>query len=172
MRDLRPARRFGAPRVAIDDRHRTAAVPSRFVSSLRRRAMPEQAPPGEVVIPLAEEMLAVSKRKVETGRVQVALTTETQTVIARETLRGRRVEVERVPVGRTLAEGDTLVIPVIEETAVVVKRLVIQEEVRLHFVPTERLFEQAVDVRRQQAIVERAPPGTNPPKAQAERDRR
>jgi len=97
-------------------------------------------------------------------------------------LRGRRVEVERVPVGRTLAEGeaapvpheegDTLIIPVIEETAVVVKRLVIQEEVRLHFVPTERLFEQAVDVRRQQAIVERAPPGTNPPKAQAERDRR
>ena len=135
-----------------------------------------------MVIPLAEEMLAVSKRKVETGRVQVALTTETQTVIARETLRGRRVEVERVPVGRTLAdgeaapvpheEGDTLIIPVIEETAVVVKRLVIQEEVRLHFVPTERLFEQAVDVRRQQAIVERAPPGTNPPKAQAERDRR
>ena len=144
--------------------------------------MPEQAPPGEVVIPLAEEVLAVSKRKVETGRVQVALTTETQTVVARETLRGRRVEVERVPVGRTLAdgeaapvpheEGDTLIIPVIEETAVVVKRLVVREEVRLRFVPTERPFEQAVDVRRQHATVERVPPGTGPPKAQAERDRR
>ena len=31
--------------------------------------MPEQAPPGEVVIPLAEETLTVSKREVETGRV-------------------------------------------------------------------------------------------------------
>ena len=142
--------------------------------------MPEQAPLGEVVIPLAEETLAVSKREVETGRVQVALTTETETVIARETLRGRRVEVERVPVGRTLAEGeaapvpheegDTLVIPIVEETAVVVKRRVVREEVRLRFVPTERVFEQAVDVRRQHATVERMPPGTDPPTAQAERD--
>ena len=70
--------------------------------------MPEQAPPGEVVIPLAEETLAVSKREVEAGRVQVALTTEIETVVARETLRGRRVEVERVPVGRTLAEARPL----------------------------------------------------------------
>ena len=144
--------------------------------------MPEQAPLGEMVIPLAEEAVSVSKREVDTGRVQVALTTQVETVIARETLRGRRVEVERVPVGRTLAEGeaapvpheegDTLVIPIVEETAVVMKRLVVREEVRLRFVPTERPFEQAVDVRRQQAIVERAPPGTTPPKAQAERDRR
>ena len=144
--------------------------------------MPEQAPPGEVVIPLAEETVSVSKREVETGRVQVALTTEVQTVILRETLRGRRVEVERVPVGRTLAEGeaapvphedgDTLIIPIVEEAAVVVKRLVVREEVRLRFVPTERPFEQAVDVRRQQAAVARVPPGTDPPAAEAERDRR
>ncbi len=130
--------------------------------------MPEQAPLGEVVIPLAEEAVTVSKREVETGRVRVALTTDTETVVARETLRGRRVEVERVPVGRTLAEGeapptpheegDTLVIPVIEETAVVVKRLVVREEVRLRFVPTERPFEETVEVRRQSATVERAPP--------------
>ena len=144
--------------------------------------MPEQAPPGEVVIPLAEETLTVSKREVETGRVQVALTTETQTVVARKTLRGRRVEVERVPVGRTLAEGEaapvpheegnTLVIPVVEETAVVVKRLVVREEVRLRFVPSERPFEQAVDVRRQHATVERVPLVTDPPTAEAERDTR
>ena len=144
--------------------------------------MPEEAPPGEVVVPLAEETVAVSKREVETGRVQVALATDTETVIAREVLRGRRVEVERVPVGRTLAEGeaapvlheegDTLVIPIVEETAVVVKRLVIREEVRLHFVSTERPFEQAVDVRRQHATVERVPPGTGPPTAEAERDTR
>ena len=144
--------------------------------------MPEQAPLGEVVIPLAEETVTVSKREVETGRVQVALTTEIGTVIARETLRGHRVEVERVPVGRTLAEGeaapvpheegDTLVIPIVEETAVVVKRLVVREEVRLRFVPTQRPFEQAVDVRRQRATVERAPPGTDPPTAEAERDTR
>jgi len=137
--------------------------------------MPEEAPPRETVVPLAEETVVVSKREVETGRVQVALTTETQTVVARETLRGRRVEVERVPVGRMLAEGeappqsreegDTLIIPVVEETAVVVKRLVFREEVRLRFLATEAPFEEAVEVRRQRAAVERAPPdtGSGPP---------
>src|SRR3954463_15284255 len=130
--------------------------------------MPENARPREVVIPLAEETVSVSKREVETGRVQVVLTTDTETVIAREMLRGRRVEVERVTINQTLPdgapapqsreEGDTLVIPVVEEVAVVVKRLVIREEVRLRIIPTETPFEEAVSVRRQKATVDRTAP--------------
>ena len=131
--------------------------------------MTEKAPPDGVAVPVVEETVAISKREVETGRVQVALTTGIETVIARETLRGRRVEVERVPVGRTLAEGEaapvpheeggTLVVPIVEEVAVVVKRRVVREEVRLRFVATERPFEEEVEVRRQRATVERVPPG-------------
>jgi stress response protein YsnF len=127
--------------------------------------MPEEMPPGEVIIPLAEEAVAVSKREIETGQVRVALATDVEQVVVRETLRGRRVEVERVTIDRTLAdgepppetreEGDTLVIPVVEETAIVVKRLVVREEVRLRFLPTEAPLEQEVAVRRQRATVER-----------------
>ena len=127
--------------------------------------MPETAPLGETVIPLAEERAAVAKREVETGRVRVALTTETETVIARETLRGRRIEIERLPVNRMLPEvepppqsreeGDTLVVPVVEEVAVVVKRLVVREEVRLRFVHTGEPFAEDVTLRRQRAAVER-----------------
>jgi len=130
--------------------------------------MPEKLPPGETVIPLAEETIAISKREVETGQVRVALTTDVEQMVVRETLRGRRVEVERVAVGRTLdegeappetrEEGDTLVIPVVEEMAVVVKRLFLREEVRLRFVQTDLSFEQEVDVRRQRATVERVTP--------------
>jgi stress response protein YsnF len=144
-------------------------MPPRSLRSLMRNAMPEEtAPPGEVVIPLVEETIALSKRVVETGQVRVALSTDTEQVIARETLRGRRVEVERVAMDRMLAEGeplpetreegDTLIIPVVEETAVVVKRLVLREEVRLRFVHTEAPFEQEVAVRRQRAAVERVSP--------------
>ena len=125
----------------------------------------------EVVIPLAEESVSVSKRKVETGQVRVSLSTDIETVIARETLRGSRIEVERVTVNRVLPEdepapqsrqeGDTLVIPVVEERPVVVKRLVITEEVRLRFVPTETPFEEEVSVRRQKATVDRVPPDAN-----------
>ena len=142
--------------------------------------MPEQAQPGETVIPLAEETVAVSRRAVETGRVRVALTTDTETVVARETLRGRRVEVERVPVGRTLAEGeptpqsreegDTLVVPVVEEVAVVVKRLVLREEVRLRFVHTETPFEEEVSLRRQRVAVDRAVPDTDNDPSRIRRD--
>jgi len=127
--------------------------------------MPEEMPPGEMIIPLAEERIAVSKREVETGQVRVALATDVDQVIVRETLRGRRVEVDRVAVDRILAEGeprpesredgDTLIIPVVEETAVVVKRLVLREEVRLRFLSTETPFEQEVAVRRQRATIER-----------------
>ena len=130
--------------------------------------MAEEIPPGETVIPLAEETIAISKRQVELGQVRVSLTTDVEQMVAREMLRGGRVEVERVALGRTLAEGetppqtredgDTLIIPVVEEVAVVVKRLVLREEVRLRFVQTEVSFEQEVDVRRQRATVERVVP--------------
>jgi len=130
--------------------------------------MPEKLPPGETVIPLAEETIAISKREVETGQVRVALTTDVEQMVVRETLRGRRVEVERG--GRRQdprrgrgstadrEESDPLVIPVVEEMAVVVKRLFLREEVRLRFVQTDVSFEQEVDVRRQRATVERVTP--------------
>ena len=130
--------------------------------------MAEEIPPGETVIPVAEETIAISKRQVEVGQVRVSLTTDVEQMVAREMLRGRRVEVERVTVERTLADGEappqtredggTLIIPVVEEMAVVVKRLVLREEVRLRFVQTEVPFEQEVDVRRQRATVERVVP--------------
>jgi stress response protein YsnF len=130
--------------------------------------MPEEpTPPVETVIPLVEETLSISKREVETGQVRVSLSTEVEQAIVRETMRGRRVEVERVAVDRLLAEGeappqtreegDTLIIPLVEETAVVVKRLVLREEVRLRFIPTEVPFEEEVTLRRQRATVERVP---------------
>jgi stress response protein YsnF len=122
----------------------------------------------EVVIPLAEESVSVSKREVATGQVRIALNTDIETVIARETLRGCRIEIERLPVNRALPdgepppqsrqEGDTLVIPVVEERPVVVKQLVVTEEVRLRFVSTETPFEEEVSVRRQRATVDRATP--------------
>ena len=122
----------------------------------------------EVVIPLAEESVSVSKREVETGQVRVALSTDIETIIARKTLRGCKIEIERVPINRALPdgepapqsrqEGDILVIPVVEEKAVVVKRLVVTEEVRLRFVSTETPFEEEVSVRRQRATVDRVTP--------------
>jgi stress response protein YsnF len=123
------------------------------------------AEPVEQALPLAQEVLQVGKRTVETGRVRVSVTTETAEAVVRKTLRTRRAEVERVALGhevrevpQTREEDGVLVIPVVEEILVVEKRLVLKEEIRLRFVDTEETVEQAVERRVQRATVERTPP--------------
>lgn len=123
---------------------------------------------GYAVLPLVEEALRVGKRRVETGRVRVSIATETEERPVRETLRTERAEVERVPVGRELAEGEqapvarreedgTLVVPVLEEVLVVERRLVLREEIRLRLVAITETVEQPVTLRRQRVEVERLP---------------
>ncbi|TCZ53417.1 YsnF/AvaK domain-containing protein [Roseicella aquatilis] len=123
----------------------------------------------EVVLPLIEEALRVGKRRVETGRVRVLVTTDTEERLVRETLRAEQVEVERVAVGRELAAGEpaplvrreedgTLVVPVLEEVLVIERRLVLREEIRLRTITTESTVEQPVTLRHQHAEVERLPP--------------
>ena len=117
-------------------------------------------------LPLVEEALRVGKRVVETGRVRVSVATETEERLVLATLRTERAEVERVPIGRELAEGEeapatrqdgTVVVPVLEEVLVVERRLVLREEIRLRLVAAEEAVEQPVTLRRQRAEVERLP---------------
>ena len=123
----------------------------------------------EVVLPLVEEALRVGKRRVETGRVRVSVNTDIEEQVVRETLRSERTEIERVPIGRELAEGEpapamrqepdgTVVVPVVEEILVVEKRLVLREEIRMRLVAVDEAVEQPVTVRKQRASVERLPP--------------
>ena len=81
-------------------------------------------------IALLEETLTVSKRRRSKGRVRVTTRTEMTKAVAEVELDRYRVEVTRVPVGCIVdkapvarAEGDTTIIPVIEERFVVVKQL-------------------------------------------------
>ncbi len=127
----------------------------------------------EQVVALAEEVLHVSKRTVETGRVRISLSTETAEDVLRDTLRTRRAEIERVQIDcdvseppRTRQEGDVLVVPVVEEIFVVERRLVLREEIRLRLVDGEKTVEQSVERRVQRATVDRVPAaGTTLPAA-------
>jgi stress response protein YsnF len=123
----------------------------------------------EAVIPLVEESLLVGKREVETGRVRVSVTTDVKEQVVRETLRSEKTEIERVLVGREIAEGEqaptvrqepdgTVVVPVLEEVLVVERRLVLKEEIRMRVLAVDEAVEQPVAVRRQRASVERLPP--------------
>ncbi|MCJ2121372.1 YsnF/AvaK domain-containing protein [Methylobacterium sp. J-077] len=122
----------------------------------------------EVVLPLIEETARIDKQAVETGRVRVSTRTETVDQVLRESLRSQTVEVTRVPVNRTLSEGEVppvireengvTVIPVLEEILVVEKRLVLKEEMHVRRSSADEDVEVPVTLRKQRAVVERVSP--------------
>ena len=106
------------------------------------------------VIPLTQEELSVTTRKVETGRVRVSTRMLEHTGLARADLYQEDVKVEHVPIGREVdaappirEEGDTIIIPIVEEIMVVEKRLVLREEVRITRTRSVEAFEQPVQLR-------------------------
>ena len=116
-------------------------------------------PSDEVRISVAEERLVVSKREVEETAAQIRTRTVTNDVDVTESLRTERVEIERVPMDRTVAtapetrvEGGVTIIPVVEEVLVVQYRIV--EEVRIKLHVETRDHEETVALRRQEVIVD------------------
>ena len=114
------------------------------------------------VLQVVEERVTVAKRRKATGSVRIGTVTETVETTAEADLERYRVEVTRVPVGRVVdvapearAEGDTTVIPVVEERLVLVKQLVLVEELRIRHVREREVVTRPVTLRRQRVVVER-----------------
>lgn len=123
----------------------------------------------ETVLPLVEEEVRVGTRAVTTGRVTVRTITETVEDVARVALAGAEVEVERVAVGRQVdaappvrEEDGVLIVPVLEEVAVVETRLVLREELHIRRRETSATVDVPVALRRQRAEVERLPASDDP----------
>ena len=123
----------------------------------------------EDVLPLVEEEVRVGTRAVTTGRVTVRTITETVEDVARVALAGAEVEVERIPVGRRVdapppvrEENGVVIVPVLEEVAVVETRLVLREELHIRRRDTSVTVDVPVALRRQRAEIERLPPNDDP----------
>ncbi len=121
----------------------------------------------ETVIPLLAEQLDVMRRKVVTGRVQVATVTREDQHLIDELLSSEKVEIERVPIGKVIdsapsirEDEDMIVIPIVEEIVTVERRLVLKEEVRIRKTRSSRRHQAHVTLRRQEAVVTRLPPQT------------
>lgn len=125
----------------------------------------------EIVLPLHAEEIAVTKERVVTGRVRVSTVTREREELVDELLAREDVEVERKPVGKPVdrapavrRKGDTIIIPMVEE--VLVRRLVVKEEVHIRLVKRRERHRERVTVRKQEAVVDRLPSATRaPPKA-------
>lgn len=116
----------------------------------------------EMVIPLLDEDISVTRRKTE-REVRVHVRTTTREEHVDEPVAYETVEIERVPIGRQTdsvppvrTEGDVTIVPVVEEVLVIEKRLMIKEEIHLRHVRRTERHRETVVLRQQQAVVERA----------------
>lgn len=114
------------------------------------------------IIPIIEEKAVVDKRIVETGKVLISKRVSEHEEIIDEPLLHEKVSVERVAVNQFVEEhpgirhqGETMIIPVVEERLVISKRLFLVEElhVKKQVIETHQpqqvtLLKTEVDVKR------------------------
>jgi stress response protein YsnF len=113
-------------------------------------------------IPLAAERLLVGTRMRRTGTVRVSTRVERRTTVVDPPLRRQRIEIRRRRVDRFVEEppdvrreGDTLIVPIVED--VVTTRLKVVEEVAITLRRSIERRPQRVELRRERAVIERLP---------------
>ena len=113
-----------------------------------------------LVIPVIEEELIVGKKVVESGRVVISKQVEETSETVNIELLHDEHAVEHVPVNEFVDavpavryEGDTIIIPVMKE--VLVKRILLVEEIRITKKSVQSSERQEVTLRKEKVHVER-----------------
>jgi uncharacterized protein (TIGR02271 family) len=119
----------------------------------------------QLIVPVFREEVQVEKQAVDTGRgVRIHKTVAELPCHIDERLLRDEVEVSHVPVDRivpldaapaTRYEGETLVVPILEEVLVVERRVRIKEEVRITRTRREEHHAETVMLKSEQVSVER-----------------
>jgi uncharacterized protein (TIGR02271 family) len=129
-----------------------------------QRSIPQRVEQAETVIPVIVEEARIRKERRVTGKVRLRKIVHHEEQTVDEPLLKERVSVERVTIDQWVDEappirneGETLVVPVVEEVLVVEKRLRLREEIRLTWHQEEEHEPQRLVVRREEVRVERVP---------------
>jgi len=114
------------------------------------------------VVPVLAEELDIQRRKRVTGKVLIGKHTTERDETVSMPLRRERAQVRRVIIDRPVEsappvrrEGDTIIFPIVEEVAVVQKRLVLKEELHVSRRRTVEQHEEIVTLREEHPSVQR-----------------
>lgn len=139
---------------------------------------PQDTPPGfiqrsqriivasdtEAVIPVIQEQILVGKRLVETATVEISKTVTEGPEPVHVVVAHDETSVERVPINRIVEkapeiryDGDTMIIPVLKEVAVVEKKLMLVEELHVTKRAVQTQETEYITVRREHLEVKRTP---------------
>lgn len=123
--------------------------------------MPDTAD-GETILPLMAEELEISKEMKERGRVRISKRVQRDSRMVEEFLHSESYDVKRVPMNRTVEgpiearkEGETLILPILEEVLVVEKRLVLVEELHITRNVENKPERREIELRKEEVEIER-----------------
>jgi uncharacterized protein (TIGR02271 family) len=116
----------------------------------------------KMVIPIIEEEVTIEKHIVPTGKVNITKTVkEIDEIVDVPTYKGE-VTVDRIPVNTFVEkhppirqEGETMIIPVVQEQIVMVKKLLLVEELHVHNRVVESHHPQTVTLLKEEVEVVR-----------------
>ena len=114
-----------------------------------------------ITIPVIEESISYEVHEQETGKVRITKQVHEETVEVNDTITHERVLVERVPKNQYVDvlpppvryEGDVMIVPVLRE--VVVKRLLLVEEVHVRKMKKTTTDRRQVTLRKEEVQVHR-----------------
>ncbi len=131
--------------------------------------MKDAASSEETLVPLWEETVGLDNRKVVTGRGHVSTRVEEHDETVRTELARDQVDVVRAPIDiefdappKMRRESPTLIIPVVEERLVLVKRYLLEEEVHVTATSKVEAVEEVVRLRSMHSDVRRSASETDP----------
>lgn len=122
-----------------------------------------------IVIPVIAEELEIQKRQVATGGIRLHKVVHQREEVIDQPLVEDEVKVVRVAVNQVVAqapevryEGDTMIVPVLEEVVVTEKRLILKEELRITRRKVTVNKPQSVILRSEEITVEEIVPAPAP----------
>ncbi|MCC9167573.1 YsnF/AvaK domain-containing protein [Pontibacter harenae] len=126
-----------------------------------RENQPVQEPE---VIPIIEEQIRVDTRVVESGSVNIRKNVHEEEVTVNLPIINEEIDVERVAINEFVDsapapvryEGDKIIIPVLKEVSVVVKKLMLVEELHVTKRKVETHTSQQVKLRKEEVNISRA----------------
>jgi uncharacterized protein (TIGR02271 family) len=115
----------------------------------------------EVIIPVVRETAHVTKRTVDRGTVRVSKVVREHEELVDTSTMADEIEIEHVArdiwlkkPARTRREGDTIIVPVMEEVTVVETRILLREEIHIRRRQIRKPKSAKVKLRREEIQVE------------------
>jgi uncharacterized protein (TIGR02271 family) len=117
----------------------------------------------KITIPILEEEIKVTKKVIDTGRVNISKTIQESTEHVDIPLFREEIIVSRIPKNEIIDimpaasryEGDVMIIPVLKEVAVIEKRMMLVEEIHVTKIKAEKIETQEVTVRKEEVNITR-----------------